>query len=263
MKKKSKWMLFTLIIGYSFLYIPLILTIIYSFNDSRIVNVWSGFSLKWYKAFLNNETMLDATWNSIKIATISATVASLIGSIAAIVLYKLKDKRKYLKFFLSPLIMPDVVLGFALLLLFVSVENFFFIKTSGVVEVIIAHVTLSVSYIISVVYSRLLEIDSSLEEAALDLGATQFKAFYLITLPIILPSIILGWILAFMLSIDDVVLASFVSGPGVLTLPMVVFSSIRFGISPQINVLTTFFMIILSIFTVFASKVISKKMLNK
>lgn len=259
MKKRSKLLAVILIFGYSFLYIPLILVIIYSFNSSRIVNIWGGFSLKWYKAFFENTSMISAVLNSLKIASTAATISSIIGTMAAIVFYKLKEKRRFIKFFMAPLIMPDVVLGFALLLLFVNIERIFFISMNGVFEVIIAHVTLSVSYVISVVYSRLTDIDPLLEEAAMDLGATQMKAFFLIILPIIIPSIGIGWILSFMLSIDDLVLASFVSGPGIITLPMLVFSSIRFGVSPEINVLTTIFMFVLSIFTILISKILSKK----
>lgn len=259
MKKKSKTLLCILIIGYSFMYLPLILTMLYSFNASRVINVWTGFSLKWYKIFFENEEIISAALNSFKIAAISATIASLTGTIAAIAVYKVKAFRKFLKLFLTPLIIPDVVLGFALLLLFVSLEKFVQLPSRSCIEVVIAHVTLSIAYIISIVYSRLNEIDSSLEEAAMDLGATPFKAFFVITLPIILPSICLGWLLSFMLSIDDVVLASFVSGPGVITLPMIVFSSIRFGISPQINVLTTIFMFVLSIGTIFIARFILKR----
>lgn len=259
MKKRSKLLACILIFGYSFLYIPLILVIIYSFNSSRIVNIWGGFSLKWYKAFFENTSMISAVLNSLKIASSAATISSIIGTMAAIAFYKLQKKRKFIKFFMAPLIMPDVVLGFALLLLFVSIERIFFISMNGVLEVIVAHVTLSVSYVISVVYSRLTDIDPLLEEAAMDLGATPMKAFFLIILPIIIPSIGIGWILSFMLSIDDLVLASFVSGPGVITLPMLVFSSIRFGVSPEINVLTTIFMLVLSIFTILISKILSKK----
>lgn len=259
MKKRSKALLCILILGYSFMYLPLILTMFYSFNASRIISVWSGFSLKWYKLFFENEEIINAVLNSLKIASISATLSVMIGTIAAIVVYKVESVKKYLKVFLAPLIIPDVVLGFALLLLFVAIGKVIHLPSRSAIEVVIAHVTLSFAYVISIIYSRLNELDSSLEEAAMDLGATPLRAFFLITVPIIMPSICLSWVLAFMLSVDDVVLASFVAGPGVLTLPMIVFSSIRFGVSPQINVLTTLFMFVLSVGTLVIAKFVLKR----
>lgn len=239
-----------------FLYFPLICIVVYSFNASRLVSVWAGFSLKWYKALLSDPILLRATFTSIKVATISATVSVIIGTIAAIIITRFgffKGRSLFIGAITAPLVMPEVVLGLSILMLFVGMEKFFgWPAGRGTTTVIIAHVTLTLSYVTMLVQTRLRDFDRSIEEAALDLGASPLKVFFVITLPMIFPSVVLGWLLAFALSLDDVVIASFVAGPGATTLPMIVFSSLRFGISPEINALATILMTVLSIGVIIA-----------
>jgi putrescine transport system permease protein len=258
--KPSKLILF---LGYLFLYFPLICIVIYSFNESRFVSVWSGFSLKWYESLFSDPLILRATVNSIKIASFSATIAVIIGTIAAIVIVKFdkfNGKSLFVSVIAAPMIMPEVIMGLSLLMLFISMEKIFgWPNGRGTITVTIAHITLTVSYVTMIVQARLQGFDKSLEEAALDLGASPLKVFFVITLPIIFPGIISGWLLAFALSLDDVVIASFVSGPGATTLPMIVFSSLKFGISPKVNALATILMSILSIGVIVAAVSMRRK----
>lgn len=257
---KLKWPNIILFFGYMFLYFPLVCIVIYSFNESRLVSVWSGFSLKWYKALFSDPIILRATFTSIKVATISATVSTIIGTTAAIVITRFghfRGKSFFVGAVTAPLVMPEVVLGLSILMLFVGMDKFFgWPDGRGTTTVIIAHITLTLSYVTMLVQARLQDFDRSIEEAALDLGASPLKVFFVITLPIIFPSIVLGWLLSFALSLDDVVIASFVAGPGATTLPMIVFSSLRFGISPEINALATILMTVLTIGVIMAAVII-------
>lgn len=261
MKFKGSYLV--LLCGYLFLYLPLICIVVYSFNESRFVNTWTGFSLKWYKVLFSDPIILRSAFTSIKIASISATVAVIIGTLAAIVIVRFRRFRGKSLFFASitaPMVMPDVVMGLSLLMLFVGMEKIIgWPAGRGTLTVAIAHITLTVSYVTIIIQSRLQDFDMSLEEAALDLGASPLKVFFVITLPLILPSIIISWLLSFALSLDDVVIASFVSGPGATTLPMVVFSSLRFGISPEINALATVLIAFLTIIAVFCAILFYKK----
>lgn len=259
-QRNSGFLKFILCVGYAFLYIPLLLIVVYSFNGSLIINVWSKFSLQWYYELFSNDLLIKAAINSIKIASMSATISCILGTIAALYLSKLKKEHELdeahilMKIIVAPLIMPDVVVGFSLLLLFIYIGKVFGLEWHrGMLTITVAHVMLSISYVISVIYSRLLELDPHLEEAALDLGIPPTKVFFLVILPVIFPSILTAWLLAFVLSFDDVVISGFVSGPGATTLPHAIFSSIRFGISPQINALTTVLVIALSICVFVAS----------
>lgn len=260
---RFKWSNFVLFMGYMFLYLPLICIVIYSFNESRFVNVWSGFSLKWYRALVSDPIILRATLTSLKIAGLSATISVIIGTIAAIVITRLKrfhGKSLFVGAIAAPLVMPEVVMGLSLLMLFVGMEKFFgWPNGRGTLTVVIAHITLTVSYVTMLIRTRLQDFDTSLEEAALDLGASPLKVFFVITLPLISPGIVLGWLLAFALSLDDVVIASFVAGPGATTLPMIVFSSLRFGISPEVNALATILMTVLSIGVIMTAVIIHRK----
>ncbi|MDR2681875.1 MAG: ABC transporter permease subunit [Holosporaceae bacterium] len=264
---RSKWLKAVLAIGYLFLYFPLICIVIYSFNESRFVTVWSGFSLKWYRALFSDPIMLRATVTSLKIACISATVSVIFGTIAAIVITRLqifRGKSFFIGAITAPLVMPEVVMGLSLLMLFVGMEKYFgWPNGRGTTTVIIAHITLTLSYVTMVVQARLQDLDRSIEEAALDLGASPLKVFFVITLPMISPSIVVGWLLSFALSLDDVVIASFVAGPGSTTLPMIVFSSLRFGISPEVNALATILMTVLSIGVIISAVCIYKKQNHK
>lgn len=236
-----------LIIGYGFLYIPIFSLIVYSFNESRLVTVWAGFSTKWYVELFNNSQLLGAAWLSIKIGFLNATLSVVLGTLTAIALVRGSKKRvrKSLDVMTAaPLVMPDIIIGLSLLLLFVSLENLLGWPQRGQLTVILAHSTFSMAYVAVIVRSRLISMDRSLEEAAMDLGAKPFWVFMTVTLPVIAPSLVAGWLLAFTLSMDDLVVATFVSGPGATTLPMVVYSSVRLGVSPQINALASIIILV-------------------
>lgn len=232
-----------MILGYAFLYVPIITLVVFSFNSSRLVTVWQGFSTKWYVSLLQDDVLLKSAWVSLQVATLAATFAVILGTLAAVALVRLGRFRGRQFFGIlttAPLVMPEVITGLALLLLFVGLEQMVgWPKGRGILTITIAHTTLCMAYVTILVRGRLAEMDLSLEEAARDLGARPLKVFTAITLPLISPALVSGWLLAFVLSLDDLVLASFVAGPGSSTLPMVIFSSIRFGISPQINALAT------------------------
>lgn len=230
-------------IGYGFLYLPIFTLIIFSFNSSRQVTVWQEFSTKWYASLLQDEVLIKSAWVSLEVAACAATFAVILGTMAAVTLVRFGAFRSRSFFGIltaAPLVMPEVITGLSLLLLFVGLEQIIgWPKGRGILTIILAHTTLCMAYVTILVRGRLADMDRSLEEAALDLGARPLKVFMRITLPLISPSLFAGWLLAFALSLDDLVLASFVAGPGSSTLPMVIFSSIRFGISPQINALAT------------------------
>lgn len=252
-----------LILGYAFLYLPLAVVVIYSFNSSRVFSVWQGFSINWYKLLLENEALFSAVFSSLKIACIAATFATILGTLAAVItvrMKKLKSRKVLQGMIASPLVMPDVMTGLAMLLVFVSIQQSFgYPIQRGAWSVTVAHITLGMAYVYLVVQARLLDFDLSLEEAALDLGARPFKVFRTITIPIIAPSLFAGWLLAFALSLDDVVLASFLSGPGATTLPMLIFSNIRLGISPEINALATIILSVVMVAVLTAGLITVKK----
>jgi putrescine transport system permease protein len=244
MNGRRPFLLFTLLaFGYAFLYVPIFSLIVYSFNSSRLVTVWGGFSTRWYGELLHNDQILSAAWLSLRIATMNATFSVALGTLAAITLVrfgKFRGRTLFSTMVSAPLVMPDVILGLASLLLFVTMEHLLgWPAGRGITTITLAHITFSAAFVTVVVQSRLSQFDISLEEAAMDLGARPWKVFLLITLPIIAPSLLAGWLLAFTLSLDDLVIASFVAGPGATTLPMVVYSSVRLGVSPQINALAT------------------------
>lgn len=229
-------------LGYAFLYLPILILIVFSFNESRISTVWSGFSFKWYIALFNDDAMLRAAWISLKVAFCSATVAVILATLAAMVLTRFRPFRGRTIFgalMTAPLVMPEVVTGLSLLLMFVTVFGAFGVSPKGMLSIFLAHVTFTVAFVTVILSSRLAELDKSLEEAAMDLGANRVKVFFVITLPIIMPALVSGWLLAFTLSLDDVVISSFVSGPSATTLPMKIFSTVRLGPNPKINALAS------------------------
>ena len=231
-----------LALGYAFLYLPLALVMFYSFNESRMVTVWGGFSTKWWSALFANEAMLRAAWLSLRIAAVSATAAALIGLAAGYALARAPNFRGRTLFgglIIAPMVMPEVVMGISMLLLFVGAERLFGGPDRGFLTIAIAHTTFSISFVAIVVQARLADFDRSLEEAAMDLGATPWITFLTVTLPLIAPAVGSGWLLAFTLSLDDLILTQFVAGAQSQTLPMRVYSSVRLGVDPQINVLAT------------------------
>lgn len=241
--RRSFFSLSTMIFGYAFLYLPIITLITFSFNAGNHATVWEGFSTRWYQALAHNTLILDAAGLSLRIAFCSATVSIVIGVIGGFVLarYRRFRGRTFLgSLVTAPLVMPDVMTGLALLLMFVFLgKNMGWPQARGGITIALGHITIAIAYVLVIVRSRLLEMDHHIEEAALDLGARPIKVFVRITLPMIAPSIAAGWLLAFTLSLDDVILASFLSGPGSTTLPMLIFSSVRFGVSPEINALAS------------------------
>lgn len=240
---RSWWRILILALGFTFLYAPMLMLVIYSFNSSKLVTVWAGWSVRWYRELFHDEAMMSALGLSLSIAAGAATMAAILGVIAAVVLVRFGRFRGASGFafmITAPLVMPDVITGLSLLLLFVALgQTLGWPAERGMLTIWLAHVTFCTAYVAVVVSSRLRELDHSMEEAAMDLGATPLKVFFVITLPMIMPAIISGWLLAFTLSLDDLVIASFVSGPGATTLPMLVFSSVRMGVNPEINALAT------------------------
>ncbi|RJF77231.1 ABC transporter permease subunit [Azospirillum cavernae] len=261
--KRIGFLSWALWFGYAFLYVPIVLLITYSFNESRLVTVWGGFSTKWYGELLNNEALLAATALSLRVAAVSATLSVILGTCAGMAMSRFGRFRGRTLFggmITAPLVMPEVITGLSLLLLFVAMEQLIgWPDGRGVTTITIAHTTFTLSYVAVVIQSRLAGMDGSLEEAAMDLGARPAKVFFVITLPIIAPALVAGWLLAFTLSLDDVVVASFVSGPGSTTLPMVIFSSVKFGISPQINALATLMVLVVATGIFVASVVMARQ----
>ena len=251
MTRRSSWLGWSiLLLGFAFLYLPILLLMVYSFNSSRLATVWAGFSTQWYGELFRDRQLLQAAWISLKIAFWTASASMVVGTMAAMAMTRFKrfpSKTLFGALVTAPLVMPEVIIGLSILLMLVSMGGLFGLPSKGVVAIWIAHVTFTISFVTVVVSSRLQELDRSLEEAAMDLGASRLKVFFQITLPIIAPALVAGWLLAFTLSLDDVVIASFVAGPNSTTLPMKVFSSVRMGIKPEINALATLMVLAVSI----------------
>jgi len=255
-QNRSMFLLSALVLGFAFLYIPIMSMVIFSFNESRLVTVWGGFSVKWYGELMRDDRMLEAAWLSLRIAAVTATGAVVIGTLAGLVLARFgrfRSRTLLSGMVTAPLVMPEVITGLSLLLLFVALAPLPFVPDArGFSTITIAHMTLTLSYVTVIVQSRLSTMDDSLEEAAMDLGARPAKVFMKITLPIIAPAMLSGWLLAFTLSLDDLVIASFTAGPSTNTLPMMIFSTVRRGITPKINALATIMVGIVTVFVIVA-----------
>ncbi len=237
MKQFSTFNKVSLLLGFAFLYLPIIILIIFSFNESKLVTVWGGWSTKWYSELFQNQGLKDAAWVTIRVALISATVAAVLGTFGGLALTrfgKFRGRTLFSGMIYAPMVMPDVIIGLSLLLMFVALSI-----DRGIMTVTIAHISFSLCYVAVVVQSRLASFDDSIEEAALDLGCTPVKTFLYVTLPVIFPAVLSGWLLAFTLSLDDLVIASFASGPGSTTLPMKIYSQVRLGVTPEINAVST------------------------
>jgi putrescine transport system permease protein len=249
----SRFNIASIVLGFAFLYLPIVLLIVFSFNESKLVTVWAGFSTKWYVSLLSNQGLLDAAWVTLRVGLISATVATVLGTLAALALTRYTRFRGRILFsgmVYAPLVMPEVITGLSLLLFFVAIG-----LDRGFVTVTLAHITFTMCFVAVVVQSRLITFDRSLEEAAMDLGATPARTFFQITLPVILPAIISGWMLAFTLSLDDLVISNFTSGPGATTLPMKIYSQVRLGVTPEINAVCTILIAIVAVGVIAASLV--------
>jgi putrescine transport system permease protein len=255
----SNWSRFnvsSVILGFAFLYLPIVLLVVFSFNESKLVTVWGGFSTKWYVSLLDNQGIKDAAWVTIRVALLSATLATILGTLGALALTRYTRFRGRILFsgmIYAPLVMPEVITGLSLLLLFVAVGF-----DRGFWTVTLAHTTLTMCFVAVVVQSRLVTFDRSLEEAAMDLGATPVTTFMQITLPVIMPAVVSGWMLAFTLSLDDLVISSFTSGPGATTLPMKIYSQVRLGVTPEINAICTLMIAVITV-GVIATSIINKR----
>jgi putrescine transport system permease protein len=253
MRRTSWFNISAVALGLAFLYLPIVILVIFSFNASRLVTVWGGWSTRWYRELLNDQAMLDAAWTSLSIGILSATLATVLGTLAALALVRMGRFRGRLPFsamIYAPLVMPEVITGLSLLLLFVALN-----VDRGFWTITFAHTTLTMCFVAIVVQSRLISFDISLEEAAMDLGAPPLKAFLTVTLPLIFPAVASGWMLAFTLSLDDLVIASFTTGPGATTLPIRIYSEVRLGVRPEINAVCTIFIGIVATIMLTASLV--------
>lgn len=251
LSRLSRFNVASLALGLAFLYLPILILVIYSFNASRLVTVWGGWSLRWYREFLGDRAMIEASWMSLRVAVSSATIATLIGTLAAVALARgerFRGRTLFSGMLYAPLVMPEVITGLSLLLLFVALN-----AERGFWTVTIAHTTLTMCFVAVVVQSRLGSLDRSLEEAAMDLGCAPARAFLSVTLPLIAPAILAGWMLAFTLSLDDLVIASFTTGPGSATLPIRIYSEVRLGVKPEINAICTLVIALIAVVIVIAS----------
>ena len=258
MSSRISWfVILWLVAVFAFLYAPIVSVVIYSFNASKLVTVWGGWSFKWYEALWNDRQIIDAAILSLEIAAISSTLATILGTIAGYVLVrfpKFLGRTAFSGMVNAPLVMPEVITGLSMLLLFISMEQLVgWPQGRGFTTVVIAHTTFTLSYVAVVMRSRFLVLDLSLEEAAQDLGAKPLKVFFVITLPIVMPAVVSGWLLGFTISLDDLVITSFTNGPGSTTLPQVVFSKVRLGLDPKINALATIIIAVVSVGVIIAT----------
>jgi putrescine transport system permease protein len=247
----SRFNIASVVLGFAFLYLPILLLVVYSFNESRLVTVWGGFSTKWYVEMLQNEGLMNAAWVTLRVGLLSASVATVLGTLAALALTRhtrFRGRFLFSAMVFAPLVMPEVITGLSLLLLFVAID-----MARGFWTVTLAHITFSMCFVAVVIQSRLVSFDRSLEEAAQDLGATPVATFFQVTLPVIAPAVVAGWMLAFTLSLDDLVIANFTSGPGATTLPMKIYSQVRLGVTPEINAVCTVLIGFVSIGVIVAS----------
>src|SRR5579885_1597639 len=249
MRRTSPFNIVSVALGLAFLYLPIVVLVVYSFTASRLVTIWGGWSLVWYRALLHDEAMLAAASISLRVAALSATAATVLGTCAALALVRMGRFRGRLLFssmVYAPLVMPEVITGLSLLFVAVNIDRGFW-------TIVFAHTTLSMCFVTVIVQARLIGFDRSLEEAAMDLGCPPFKTFLVITLPLIFPAIAAGWMLAFSLSLDDLVIASFTTGPGATTLPIRIYSEVRLGVKPEINAICTIVVAVVALATIVAS----------
>jgi putrescine transport system permease protein len=256
-KGTSRFNVASIALGLGLLYLPIVILVINSFNASRLVTVWGGWSTRWYEALLHDQAMLEAAWTSLRIAALSASAATVLGTLAAVTLVRAGRFRGRIGFsamVYAPLVMPEVITGLSLLLLFVALG-----VDRGFWTVTVAHTTVTLSFVTVVVQSRLLSFDRSLEEAAMDLGCPPWRTFLTVTLPLIFPAVAAGWMLAFTLSFDDLVIASFTTGPGATTLPMRIYSEVRLGVKPEINAICTVMLAVVATGVVITSLIAKRR----
>jgi putrescine transport system permease protein len=257
MRRASWFNVVSVALGLAFLYLPIVILVIYSFNASRLVGIWGGWSTRWYTALLADQGMLDSAWISLRIGALSATAATVLGTLGAIALVRggrFRTRVLFSGLVYAPLVMPEVITGLSLLLLFVALD-----VDRGFWTITLSHTTLTMCFVTVVVQARLLDFDTALEEAAMDLGCPPLKTFLTVTLPLIAPAIAAGWMLAFTLSLDDLVIASFTTGPGATTLPIRIYSEVRLGVKPEINAVCTIMIALVAVVVVVAASLASKR----
>jgi putrescine transport system permease protein len=251
MRRASWFNVAAVALGLAFLYLPIVILVIYSFNASRLVGIWGGWSTRWYTELLNDQDMLDSAWISLRIGAVSASAATVLGTLAAVALVRggrFRTRMLFSGMVYAPLVMPEVITGLSLLLLFVALD-----LDRGFWTITVAHTSLTMCFVAVVVQARLVDFDSALEEAAMDLGCPPLKTFLTVTLPLIAPAIAAGWMLAFTLSLDDLVIASFTTGPGATTLPIRIYSEVRLGVKPEVNAVCTIMIALVALAVVAAS----------
>jgi putrescine transport system permease protein len=251
-----------LVVGYLFLYIPIVALVLFSFNDSPVPNVWQGFTVKWYRALASDRELLDGLWLSLKIAFVTATSSVVLGTLAAFALVKyqrFRGRTLFAGMVAAPLVMPEVIIGLSLLLMLVAAQRALGFPERGMTTIWLGHLLLGLAYATVVVQARLQTLNAQLEEAAMDLGARPWEVFHLVTLPMIAQALLSAWLLTFTLSLDDVVLSAFLSGPGATTMPLVIFSRARLGLNPSVNAVATLIVLVVSIGVVIASWLIARQ----
>ena len=262
MKRRPTFLITMLAFGFAFFYIPILSMIVYSFNASRLATVWGGFSTKWYVALFSNDKVIEALILSLKIAFVSATIATLLGTMSGIVLArytKFRGRTLFSGLVTAPLIMPEVITGISLLIFFILLGNWIGWPASrGFTTITLAHITFSAVFVTTIVHARMLQADRAIEEAAMDLGSRPWQVMFDITLPVISPAIVSGWLLAFTISFDDVVITAFTTGPGSTTLPLLIWSKVKLGVTPDINALATLMVVTVGIGVVVAGIIMNR-----
>jgi putrescine transport system permease protein len=262
MKRRSTFLVTVLCFGFAFFYIPILSMIVYSFNSSRLATVWGGFSTRWYVSLLSNEQVMNALWLSIKIALVSASLATVLGTMAGITLArftKFRGRTLFSGLVTAPLIMPEVITGISMLIFFILLADWIgWPGSRGFTTITLAHITFSMVFVTTIVQARMLQADRAIEEAAMDLGSRPWQVMFDITLPVISPAILSGWLLAFTISLDDVVISSFVTGPGNTTLPLLVWSKVKLGVTPDINALATLMVVVVGIGVIAAGIIMNR-----
>lgn len=262
MKRRPTFLITMLAFGFAFFYIPILSMIVYSFNASRLATVWGGFSTKWYVALFSNDKVIEALILSLKIAFVSATIATLLGTMSGIVLArytKFRGRTLFSGLVTAPLIMPEVITGISLLIFFILLGNWISWPASrGFTTITLAHITFSAVFVTTIVHARMLQADRAIEEAAMDLGSRPWQVMFDITLPVISPAIVSGWLLAFTISLDDVVITAFTTGPGSTTLPLLIWSKVKLGVTPDINALATLMVVTVGIGVVVAGIIMNR-----
>jgi putrescine transport system permease protein len=261
-KRLSPFLITVLCFGFAFFYIPILSMIVYSFNASRLATVWGGFSTKWYQSLLSNQQVWDALILSLKIALVSATIATILGTMAGIALARFTKFRGRILFsglVVAPLVMPEVITGISMLVFFILMADWIgWPGSRGFTTITLAHITFSMVFVTTIVQARMLQADRAIEEVAMDLGSRPWQVMFDITLPVISPAILSGWLLAFTISLDDVVISSFVTGPGNTTLPLLVWSKVKLGVTPDINALATLMILTVGIGVIAAGIIMNR-----